>query len=87
MHDAAEQKGGWVPRAAVFGALWFVATFYFLGDLGKWMDDWIFHVRDPATGTFKWGYVFALDPLNSGFLAAAAHSFVDLSGHAVVVAR
>lgn len=67
MNDASDKKGGWVARAAVFGALWFVATFYFLGDLGKWMDDWIFHVRDPVTDTFKWGDIFALDPLNSGF--------------------
>lgn len=34
--------------------LWFVATFYFRGDLGKWADDWGFHGRDPVTGAARW---------------------------------
>ena len=67
MSDGLEKKDGWIARAAVFGVLWFVSAFYFLGDLGKWADDWMFHVRDPVTGTFKWGDIFAPDPLRTGF--------------------
>ncbi len=34
-------------------ALWFLATFFLLGDLGWWNDDYYFTKRDPATGGFS----------------------------------
>lgn len=35
------------------GALWFVAAFFLLGDLGKWNDDWFFLLREPETGEIR----------------------------------
>lgn len=34
--------------------VWFLGSFYFAGDLGKWLDDYATTVRDPATGSFEW---------------------------------
>lgn len=34
--------------------VWWVGSFFLLGDLGKWIDDYAAHVRDPVTGTFSW---------------------------------
>ncbi len=39
--------------AAVFAA----ATFFLLGDLGKWTDDWYYIQRDPATGAIEGLYL------------------------------
>lgn len=36
-----------VPVALV---VWWVSSFFLLGDLGKYSDDWFFSGRDPATG-------------------------------------
>jgi hypothetical protein len=50
---SASTTGSTIGRAApllFMVPLWFVATFYFRGDLGKWADDWGFHGRDPVTG-------------------------------------
>ncbi len=51
----------------MFFVLWFVATWYFWGDLGKWTDDWSFHLRKPGTGEIDWTRMFALDPWGSRF--------------------
>ena len=32
--------------------LWWIGTFFLKGDLGKWLDDYGFHLRDPATDTY-----------------------------------
>ncbi len=34
--------------------LFSVGSFWLLGDLGKWLDDYGFHKRDPETGGFAW---------------------------------
>jgi hypothetical protein len=34
-------------------ALWFLATFFLLGDLGKYNDDWFYLLRDPTTGDIQ----------------------------------
>ncbi len=34
--------------------VWYVGSFWFHGDLGKWLDDYGAHVRDPVTGSFEW---------------------------------
>jgi hypothetical protein len=31
-------------------ALWFLSTFFFFGDTGRWNDDWFCTLRDPASG-------------------------------------
>lgn len=33
--------------------LWFIATFFLLGDLGKWNDDWFYVQREPETGAIR----------------------------------
>lgn len=35
--------------------VWFVGSFFLLGDLGKTNDDYAAHWRDPVTGGFAWG--------------------------------
>lgn len=34
-------------------ALWFLASFFLLGDLGKYNDDWYYVQRDPASGAVE----------------------------------
>lgn len=51
----------------MFFVLWFVATFYFWGDLGKWADDWSFHLRRPGTLEVDWSRMLALDAWGSRF--------------------
>lgn len=34
--------------------LWFFGTFFLFGDIGKWIDDYAAHVRDPVSGSFAW---------------------------------
>lgn len=47
-----------LASAALFLALplfvWYIGSFYFHGDLGKWLDDYGAHVRDPVSGSFEW---------------------------------
>jgi len=33
--------------------LWFVATYFLLGDTGKWLDDWFYVQRTPETGEIR----------------------------------
>lgn len=33
--------------------LWFVATFFLLGDIGRWLDDWFYVQRVPETGDIR----------------------------------
>lgn len=35
--------------------VWLVGSFFLRGDLGKWLDDYAAHVRNPVTGGFAWG--------------------------------
>ena len=49
--------------------LWFLATFYFLGDLGWWNDDYFFCMADPATGQHASLILTARDP----YLPATGH--------------
>ncbi|HVU63846.1 MAG TPA: hypothetical protein VHC70_07710, partial [Phycisphaerales bacterium] len=60
-------KHGRIARAGLFALLWFTAAYYFLGDLGKWMDDWSVHARDAVSGRTHWDKLLALDPLHAGF--------------------
>src|SRR6185295_6746650 len=39
-----------LPLLLIAAALTLLATFYFLGDLGRWTDDWAGILRDPVTG-------------------------------------
>lgn len=62
MSRSARVRSHWLARAAVAGAplalpalVWLVGSFYFLGRLGKWIDDYGAHLRDPATGAIRWG--------------------------------
>lgn len=34
--------------------LWFIATFYLAGDIGKYSDDWSLDLRRPDTGVYHW---------------------------------
>lgn len=61
MAESGEAQSGRFPRlatAAFFLALpllvWYLGSFYFHGDLGKWLDDYGAHVRDPVSGSFEW---------------------------------
>ncbi len=38
--------------------LWWIGSFFLRGDLGLWMDDYGFHLRDPATDTFDRAMLF-----------------------------
>lgn len=35
--------------------VWYIGAFYFHGSLGRWIDDYGAHVRNPATGEIRWG--------------------------------
>lgn len=61
MLESGEGHSGRLPRlasGAFFLALpffvWYIGSFYFHGELGKWLDDYGAHVRDPVTGSFEW---------------------------------
>ena len=43
---------GW-GAAAFPVVLWLFATFFFLGRLGKWLDDYWLGLRDPVTGAYE----------------------------------
>lgn len=58
---------GRVGAAGLFLVLWFIATFYFWGDLGKWCDDWSFHLRDLVSDDYSWLTLLGRDPWKSGF--------------------
>lgn len=60
-------RGQKLGPALMFLGLWFVAAFYYWGDLGKWTDDWSFHLADPATGTFEWSRVLSVNSWRVGF--------------------
>jgi len=49
--------------------LWFLATFFLLGDLGWWNDDYYFSKIDPATGTYSSIILTTREP----FLPATGH--------------
>jgi hypothetical protein len=34
--------------------IWWTGSFWLLGDLGRWLDDYGFHRRDPVTLGFRW---------------------------------
>lgn len=52
--SAARPPLAWAVPALIAGTLlWFVADFYFLGELGRWSDDWPFNLRDPDTGSYS----------------------------------
>jgi hypothetical protein len=46
------RRGRWVAAGFPL-ALWFFATFFLLGDLGKWNDDWFYLQREPETGEIQ----------------------------------
>lgn len=39
--------------------LWFVSSFFLLGNLGRWLDDYAWTHRDFVTGTWSWSNVLA----------------------------
>ena len=39
----------WIAAGLFPIVLWFVATFFLLGDIGKWNDDWYYLLRDPES--------------------------------------
>lgn len=43
-------------------ALWLFATFFLLGDLGWWNDDYFFNQRNPATGGYQQLILASRDP-------------------------
>ncbi len=42
--------------------LWWIGSFFLLGNLGLWVDDYSFHVRDPATDTYELRRLFVPPP-------------------------
>ena len=45
---------------AFAGVLALGSLLFFLGDIGKWREDFIWNLRDPATGRAAWGELFRL---------------------------
>ena len=39
-------------------ALWWFATFFFWGRWGRYLDDYVFGMRDPVTGAVDWASPF-----------------------------
>jgi hypothetical protein len=53
MSKLAASRRGWVALWAFPALLWFLATFFLLGDLGLWNDDWMYVQRIPETGAVR----------------------------------